>query len=73
MHPKFLSLLLTGENSYRRDKKGLSQKVFESGAYPIYLKVVHIVKLPLACSEFNMHMQSTLSRLICKNKGWVFT
>ena len=46
-------------------------KIFVSSAYHVYSKVVHIVKLPLTCSEFTMHMLNHWH--ICRNKGWVFT
>ena len=55
--PRILRLILTGKNSYRRDRKGYSQRIFVSGAYPVYPKVVHNVKTPLTCSDFTMHMQ----------------
>ena len=42
--PRFLSLILTGKNSYRRDRKGYSQRIFVSGTYPVYPNVVHNVK-----------------------------
>ena len=56
----FLSILLTGKMRIGVTERGSLKKIFASGAYPVYSKVVHNAKPHLTCSEFTMHMQNQL-------------
>ena len=55
IHPKFLSLLMTGIIRIGVTERGSFKKIFGSSAYPALQRL-----LPLTNSEFTVHMQNQL-------------
>ena len=72
IHPKFLSLLLTGITRIGVTERGSFKKYSGKRCISRSSKAVQNIKLPLTYSEYTVHMQNQLkSRLICRNKGLV--
>ena len=61
IRPKFLSLLMTGITRIGVTERGSFKKNIRKRCISPSSKTVHSTKLPLAYSEFTMHIQNQLT------------